>query len=280
MTEKWVDLHVHTYYSDGLLSPAEVVREAKKTGLSAIGIADHDTVGGIAEAIEAGKKEGVEIVKCVEFSSQYAGRDIHILGYFIDENHPRMAEYLTLFRNERYHRAEKIVNNLDSMGVHISIDEVAAKARGNIIGRPHIAEILMEKGYVETFQESFHRFIGYGCKAYEEKFRIVPEKAIALINESQGLSFLAHPGPIISDQIILHLIKSGLDGVEIVHPKLNDRRMARLQKIVKNHGLLVSGGSDCHGGRNGSMTMGRFKVPYSILEQMKKYAAARRAMGC
>lgn len=278
MTEEWVDLHVHTYYSDGLLSPEEAVTAARKCGLRAIAIADHDTVNGYDEAVIAGNKHGVEIVKCIEFSSQYSGRDIHVLGYFVDETHPRLAEYLDLFRAERLRRAEKIVRNLNEMGVHLSLDEVVSKARGDIIGRPHIAEILMEKGYVETFQESFYRYIGYGCRAYEEKYRIAPEKAISLINESGGLSFLAHPGPIISNEIILYLIKSGLDGMEIVHPKLNDKRMARLQNIAHNHGLLVSGGSDCHGGRNGSMTMGQFKVPYVILEQMRKAAAARKTV--
>ena len=278
MTEEWVDLHVHTHYSDGLLSPEEVVAAARKNGLRAIAIADHDTVGGYEEAVAAGEKLGVEIVKCIEFSSQYAGRDIHILGYFIDETFPRLAEYLNLFRDERLRRAEKIVANLNEMGVHITIDEVRSKAKGDIIGRPHIAEILMEKGYVETFQESFYRYIGYGCRAYEEKYRIAPDKAIALITASGGLSFLAHPGPIISNEIILHLIKAGLDGIEIVHPKLNDRRMARLQKIAHNHGLLVSGGSDCHGGRNGSLTMGRYKVPYVILDQLKSTAHARKAI--
>lgn len=277
MTEEWVDLHVHTYYSDGLLSPAEVVAAARTCGLRAVAVADHDTVDGIEEAVEAGENEGVEIVKCIEFSSQYAGRDIHILGYFVDESQKRLAEYLHLFKDERLRRAQKIVHNLNEMGVQITIEEVRSKAKGDIIGRPHIAEILMERGYVETFQESFYRYIGYGCRAYEEKYRIAPETAIGLINESGGLSFLAHPGPIISNEIIIHLIKSGLDGIEIVHPKLNDKRMARLQSIAHNHGLLVSGGSDCHGGRNGSRTMGQFKVPYAILDQIKQAAALRKS---
>ncbi len=277
MTEAWVDLHVHTYFSDGISSPSEVVKRASELGLKGIAIADHDTVDGLADAINAGKRHNIEVMKCVELSSQYAGKDVHILGYMMDVNHPRLTECLSLFCEERYRRAEKMVQNLNEQGVRIDMEEVTHKAKGRIIGRPHLAEILMEKGYVETFQESFYRYIGYGSKAYEDKFRMAPEKAIGLIAECGGLSFLAHPSSIISDDILLHLIKSGLDGIEIVHPKLTDERTRYLQKIAQNHGLLVSGGSDCHGGRNGYQTMGRYKVPYALMEEIKAEVGRRNA---
>ena len=268
-TDAWIDLHIHTNFSDGLLTPTQVVIKARAAGLKAIGLADHDTIDGIEEAVVAGDKEDVEIVPGVELSSQYNGRDLHILGYYFDVNHPRFIEYLEKFRKERYRRASKMVQNLNTLGVHITIEEVAKRSRGNNIGRPHLAEVLMEKGYVETFQEAFQRYIGYRSKAYEEKYNIGPEEAIGLINEAGGLSFLAHPSYFLSERDVVCFIKSGLDGLEIVHPNLNQDRIQELNRIVQEHHLLVSGGSDCHGGRDGNLTIGRYNVPYAILDEMK-----------
>lgn len=273
--ESWVDLHLHSTYSDGRMSPPELVKKAKELGLSAIGIVDHDTVDGIACAIEAGKTDGIEIVPGVELSSQCDGRDIHIIGYYIDLSCPKFKEYLQLFRKERYRRAEKMVQNLNRLGIHLSMEDVEGRARGSCIGRPHLAEVLMEKGYIETFQEAFHKYIGYGSKAYEEKYQILPEEAIRLIAEAKGLSFLAHPSYAIHNEIIFKLIKAGLDGIEIFHPKLDQNRMQHLQNIVREHALLISGGSDCHGGRNGDIYMGKFNIPYSILEDIKRRAELR-----
>ena len=270
MTEEaWVDLHIHTNFSDGLLTPTQVVGKAMEAGLKAIGITDHDTIDGIEEAVEAGGRLDVEIVPGVELSSQYNGRDLHILGYYFDPNHPRLMEYLEKFRHERYRRASKMIQNLNRLGVNLTMEEVAKRSRGRNIGRPHLAEVLMEKGYVETFQEAFHRYIGYHSQAYEQKYNIGPEEAIALINEAGGLSFLAHPSVHISERDIVHFIKSGLDGLEIVHPNLYQDRLPGLNAIVQEHHLLVSGGSDCHGGRDGHINIGKYNVPYAILEDMK-----------
>ena len=267
--DAWVDLHLHTNFSDGLLTPTQVVMKAKEAGLKAVGIVDHDTIDGIAEATEAGSHQDIEVVPGVELSSQYEGRDIHILGYYFDPEHPRLQEYLRRFQQERYRRAAKMIQNLNNLGVRLTMAEVKERAKGGSIGRPHLAEVLMEKGYVETFQEAFHRYIGYGSKAYEEKYKIRPEEAIRLLSEAKGLSFLAHPGYSISDSIILHFIKAGLDGIEVVHPKLNEKRTQHLQQFARNNGLLLCGGSDCHGGRDGRFYIGNFTVPYIILEEMK-----------
>jgi predicted metal-dependent phosphoesterase TrpH len=276
MKEAWVDLHLHTNYSDGLLTPAQVVTRAKEAGLKAIGIVDHDTIDGIAEAVEAGGDLGVEIVPGVELSSQYEGKDIHIIGYYFNPDHPRLMDYLERFRKERYRRAAKMIQNLNELGIRLSLDEVEEHTGGGSIGRPHLAEVLMEKGYVETFQEAFQRYIGYGSKAYEEKYKINPDEAIALISEAKGLSFLAHPNYFVTDEIVFHFIKAGLDGIEIVHPNLNESRTRHLQAIVRDQDLLVSGGSDCHGGRDGSVRLGQWSVPYAILEEMRKTLKARR----
>ena len=274
--DEWADLHVHTCYSDGILRPSEVVEKAKEVGLKAVGIVDHDCVDGIPEAREVGDRLGVEIVPGIELSCQYQGKDIHIIAYYCDLNHPQLVEYLTHFQDERYQRALKMVRNLNNQGVKISIEDVQRNAKGKSIGRPHIAEVLMEKGYVETFQEAFHRFIGYTSKAYEEKYRIMPEEALRIISDVGGLSFLAHPGHTISMEAIFNFTKAGLDGIEIVHPQLNDRRTLQLQQFAQNHGLLVSGGSDCHGGREGRLNIGNYRVPYAILTEMQNVIKIRK----
>lgn len=268
----WADLHVHTDCSDGLLNPAEVVRAAKAAGLNAVGIADHDTIEGIQAAQTAGEQNEIEVVPGLELSTQINGREVHIIGYYFDPECKKLNRYLDIFCQERHRRADKMVQNLRSAGVQLSMADVQEKAKGTSIGRPHIAEVLMEKGYVETFQEAFQKYIGYHSKAYEDKYRILPEEAIRLICECRGLSFLAHPGPFIHEEIILGLVKSGLDGIEVMHPHLFEERRKNLASLAKQYGLLVSGGSDCHGGRDGLVLMGKFKVPYSYVEDIKSAA--------
>ncbi|MCD6115600.1 PHP domain-containing protein [bacterium] len=275
MIDDWIDLHVHTYYSDGVLSPEEVVTAAKKAGLKAVGIVDHDTVNGLGEAEKEGEKQDLIIVAGTELSSQYKGMDIHILGYCFDRDNEEMKEYLEKFQHERFIRAEKIVSNLSKIGVKISIDDVINKAKGKNIGRPHIADVLLENGYVENFQEAFYKYIGYGSDSYVEKYKITPFDAIKLISKANGLSFLAHPGPSISDSIITEFAKAGLDGIEIVHPRHSANRTAHLQKLARRMDLLVCGGSDCHG-RNSEITIGRYTVPYAILEEFYETLRIRK----
>jgi len=270
MRDEWIDLHVHTHYSDGMLSPEEVVIAAKKADLKAVGIVDHDTVNGLDEAEQAGEKHGLEIVPGAELSSQYKGLDIHILGYYFNRESTVLQDYFKKFQDERLIRARKIVENLNSIGVNIQFDDVVNKSKGNNIGRPHIADVLLEQGYVETFQEAFYRYIGYGSKSYVEKFKITPHEAVRVIAEADGLSFLAHPGPNISDDMIVEFAKAGLDGIEIVHPKHSRQRTGHLQKLARKWNLLVCGGSDCHGGREGNINIGRYPVPYSILDEFRE----------
>ena len=261
---------MHTCFSDGLLKPAEMVQRARTEGLAAIGIVDHDSIDGIEEGTEEGRKAGVEVVPGVELSSQYNGKDVHILGYYFNPQCRNLADYLKMFRDERHKRAVKMIRNLNDSGVKILIEDVEERARGKCIGRPHLAEELLEKGYVETIQEAFHRYIGYGSDAYEEKYKLPPEEAIRLITGAKGLAFLAHPGAGITETVITNFVKSGLDGLEVVHPFLYQERQKLLKSIAQRLGLLMSGGSDCHGGRDGNYYMGRHMVPYAFLEKIKE----------
>jgi 3',5'-nucleoside bisphosphate phosphatase len=268
--EGWADLHVHTSFSDGLLSPSEMVGLGRAEGLRAVGIADHDTIDGIGEAVTAGALSGLEVVPGVELSSQYNGKDVHIIGYDFDPGCRELAEHLQIFRDERFRRAEKIVRNLNHRGVDIRIEEVEERSRGRCIGRPHIAEVLMEKGYVETIQSAFNKYIGYGSESYEEKYKLPPEEAIRLITAAKGLSFLAHPGSAISETVITNFVKSGLDGIEVVHPFLSPPRRKQLVAVALKLGMLMSGGSDCHGGRDGQFLVGRHRVPYGYVMRIRE----------
>ncbi len=269
--DEWVDMHVHTTESDGMLTPTQVVMKAKQAGLKAIGIVDHDTFDGLKEAYKAGKQQGVEIVPGIELSSQWNGKDIHIIGYYCYASHPKIVDYIEKFLRKRYNRAKKMVQILNSMDINIAMQEVVAEAKGTCIGRPHIAAVLLEKGYVYSFQEAFIKFIGYHSKAYVEKYKISPKSAIALISEVGGLSFIAHPSKNISIDNLFDLVKCGLDGIEIIHPRLDDRDTRRLQEFANNYDLLISGGSDCHGRYEDNVLIGKFRIPYSVLEKIKKY---------
>jgi len=274
--DEWVDMHVHTTKSDGLLTPTEVVMQAKEAGLKAVGIVDHDTMEGLEAASLAGKRWGVEIVPGIELSSQYKGNDIHIIGYYCDPAHPKMIDYIKKFIKKRYDRAKNIVRILNTMGVHIQMKDVVAEAKSECIGRPHIAAVLMEKGYVYSYQEAFIKYIGYHSKAYVEKYKISPQAAIALISETGGLSFIAHPPKNLSIETMFDFTKAGLDGLEIIHPRLQDRETRRLQEFANNYDLLISGGSDCHGRNGNNVTIGKYRIPYAYLEKIKKYHTIKR----
>lgn len=269
-----VDLHTHTTHSDGVFTPAELLKKANELGLKVLGITDHDTVNGIEESIEIGRGLGVEVVPGVELSATIEDREIHILGYFIDYRNPNLLEYLSTFRKERIRRAERIVKKLNIMNVPLKFQTVLEKAGDGSVGRPHIAHALVEEGLIETYDEAFAKYIGNGRPAYEKKILFSPEEAIALIASAGGLSFLAHPGKSLSDVVLLRLIKSGLDGIEVIHPSHTPEQVSHYRKIATQYFLLESGGSDFHGGdRNDNGALGSYNVPIGWVEAMKRRLA-------
>ncbi len=266
-----VDLHTHTTYSDGILSPAELLQKANELGLKVIGITDHDSVNGIEESIEIGRDLGIEVVPGVELSTTIDDREYHILGYLFDHRDENLLQHLSSFRKERVRRAERIVKKLNHINVPLKIESVLEKAGGGAVGRPHIALALVEEGYIQTYDEAFAKYIGYGCPAYERKVPFSPEDAISLISSSGGLSFLAHPGKHTSDAVLPRLIKGGLDGIEVIHPSHSSKEISYYRGIVAQYFLLESGGSDFHGGgRDSNGILGACDVPMGWVEEMKK----------
>jgi predicted metal-dependent phosphoesterase TrpH len=265
------DLHTHTIHSDGVLSPYELISKAQDAGVEVLGITDHDTVGGIEESEPIGKELAVVIVPGVELSTAIDGREIHILGYFVDCHSANLLEHLAFFRQERVKRAEKIVEKLNNINVPLKIESVMEKAGTAAVGRPHIATALLDEGLTNSYIEAFAKYIGYGGPAYEKKHSLSPEETISLIASAGGLSFLAHPGKYTPDSILLRLIKGGLDGIEVIHPSHDAEQVQHYREIAAQYFLLESGGSDFHGGRrNDDDALGSFNIPLGWVEEMKK----------
>ena len=265
------DLHLHTFYSDGKLSPEELIQRAKLSGLDALSITDHDSVEGVEEAMHYGRINDIEIIPGVELSSEYKGQEVHVLGYFMDYKEPRFLHYLASFREKRLKRAEKMVERLNSMNIKITIDDVLSKARGNAaIGRPHIAFALMAANVVSNYNEAFFKYLGDNKTAYVKKPNISTSEAVKLISDTGGLSFVAHPGKTIRDNLIIELIEQGVDGIEIIHPSHTRDDIAYFLDITGQYFLLESGGSDFHGGRmNDDLILGNYYIPVSKVNAMK-----------
>lgn len=265
-----IDLHTHTYYSDGQHSPEELIIKAKESDIDIISITDHDTVDGITEAIEAGKKYGIEVIPGLEISSDIRDREVHLLAYFFDPLNKELEEYLKFFRAERIKRAARIIEKLDALGLPIKLEDVMEIARNSAVGRPHIAKVMLKSGHVSNYFEAFSKYIGNGCPAYERKVHVSPRSAFKIISDAGGLSFIAHPGNL-PDAIMIELIEAGLDGIEVVHPSHLPHQIKHYRGIVNEYFLLESGGSDFHGGdRNDYGNLGKYTIGYSKIDAMRK----------
>jgi predicted metal-dependent phosphoesterase TrpH len=233
-------------------------------------LTDHDCVDGVHEAVAAGKENGVEVLSGVELSCEFKGRDLHILGYGIDPGHAGLQEMLQRFRDTRESRGLKIVEKLNKLGLSIELDDVMAKSEHGALGRPHIAAVLAEKGFVKTPVEAFDKYIAEGGPAYEPKYKMSPPEAIRHIRRAGGLAFMAHPGIFLTDMDEMSaLLAEGFDGVEIYHPHHNAATVKALAAIADDNGLLVSGGTDYHGFTNRDLPIGSLDIPYEVMQKIK-----------
>lgn len=266
------DLHVHTSFSDGRLTPYQVVETACTRGLAAVGITDHDTMRGIPQALRAGQKLNVEVVPGVELSTYFSGKEIHILGYYCQEENPLLKNALSIIRKERYNRIIKMLALLKINGVELGLHDVLEIAGGGeSLGRPHIAVALCQKGFCRTPAEAFQRFLSEGKPAYVKRLKISSPVAIQMIRRSGGIAVLAHPKLYCKDSVIPMLARYGLSGIEAFHPdhrKLDCRRY--FNYAMKLH-LFVTGGSDFHGYDSSSLAApGDVTVNYDRLKMIKK----------
>ena len=275
--ERYIDLHTHSLKSDGSMTPAEVVREAKRAGLTAIALSDHDTVDGIYEAMAEGEKIGVEVVPAIEFSVQ-SETETHILGYYIDIENPELKKVLTEVVDLRIERNYVTCQKLNELGFDITLEEVRALAPNNFVGRAHFARVLMDKGYTKSVKEGFDKYMSAGQYAYCEKQRLTAKEAIELIKKCGGLSFLAHPHltQLNDDElrIFLEELKGyGLNGLEGYYTDYTPEMQEKYQSMAKEMGLMISGGTDFHAKMKPHISigtgLGNMKIPYSVLENIK-----------
>ena len=275
-----VDLHAHTVFSDGLFTPEKLVTEAARLKLTAVAITDHDAVGGIDRAIAAGRQLQVEVVPGVEMSCNASGVDVHILAYYIDYQNPAVLEFFEVVRRKRAERAEKMVAKMKELGVNISFDRVRALAQDAATGRPHVAQALVEAGAVRTVEEAFQRYIGYDGPAYFPKMQLTPKEAMEFIHRHGGIAVIAHPGTYHNDGAVYSAIAVGADGIEVWHPDHAPRNTDHYREVATKNGLIMTGGSDCHGGRKqGKIFLGSVTVPYSCLQDVKNLRDKRQGQG-
>jgi len=274
-----VDLHIHSNRSDGSLSCKEIIDYASKMGLKAISITDHDDISGLSFSEKYARQKGIEFITGVEISARGRTFDLHLLGYFFDYNNKNLQEYVAFFQQERYKRAQKIVDLLKNHGIKLSFDLIKKKAGPGSIGRPHIADAMVEEGYVYNYYEAFHKYIGDGCPCCVPKYKISPAEAIALINRAGGICVIAHPGTDVTDTGLMELIKVGLEGIETIHPRHTQQQVDHYREIIQKNGLLETGGSDCHGNRKTHIMIGQFNVPYSVVEKMRQWIGRKKQIG-
>ncbi|USG67326.1 PHP domain-containing protein [Brevibacillus ruminantium] len=282
---KRADLHTHTRASDGTCEPQENVRLAQEAGLAAVAITDHDTVAGIPEALKAAQRgesaAAVEVIPGVEVSSVARGQDIHVLGYFVPYEDEAFHEKLRGLRETRHERNKLMVARLQELGIPITLEGVYRRKTGEDknIGRPHIAEELIELGAVKSIDEAFAVYLGKEGKAYVNPPRISPQEAITLIKEAGGVAVLAHPGLYDDDELVKELIVFGLDGIEVWHPDNMREQRELYQRWAEENGLVMTGGSDFHGWRGEEpfhAMLGSHTAPYDAVERIREIAKKRK----
>ena len=264
------DLHIHSTASDGRLTPAEVVKEAARRGLKFMSLADHDTVDGIAPAKEAAKNfPELKVIPGVEISTDIPEGEAHVLGYFIDYASRELEEKLDRFRNSRLKRAQGMVDKLDKLDIHLDWPRVQQIAGASVMGRPHIALAMLEKGYIDSFKQAFTDYIGHDGPAYVEREKITPAEAVALIIKARGLAVLAHPFTVNEPEaMIIELKAAGLTGIEAYYNDYTAEDISRLVAIAEKHNLIATGGSDYHGLDSSETAIGGIDLPLASVEKL------------
>jgi predicted metal-dependent phosphoesterase TrpH len=275
--EGFVDLHLHTTASDGSYTPNEIVKIASDLGLKAIAITDHDTVSGIASALDTAINFDIDVIPGIEFSTEIDNVSVHIVGLFVNYRNRELVKITSEIQNSRENRAKSIIQKLNQIlpETKITFAELKELTDG-LKGRLHIAEILVKKGVVQSINEAFQVYLNRGCPAYVPRFKFTPKEAVTLLNKIGAIPILAHPGylskKINLEELLQDLVPAGLKGIEVYYISHSEQDIQRFQQIAQDFNLLESGGSDCHGERNnGPPTIGSMNIPYEIYKKIKDY---------
>jgi hypothetical protein len=275
-----IDLHAHTTHSDGTVSPTELVELARDLGLSAVAVTDHDTVDGLEEALAAGERIGVEVVPGVELSLEWEDRTLHLLGYFFCElPTEELQAALAELRHYRDVRNARILERLAELGFPVEPEALARVADGGAVGRPHIGEVMRQRGYVSSIEEAFERFLRKGAPAYVDRRRLALSEAVRLLRRSGGIGSLAHPGIIPVDAIELERIArsaagGGVAGLECYYGTYDEATTRLCLDIAARNDMVATGGSDFHGAVKPNVVLGvgpdGHAIPDSVLDGLKE----------
>jgi len=277
---EYADLHVHTTASDGALSPEQMVERARRAGLRALGITDHDTVDGIAGAIAAGGPAGVEVVPGVEINTGYRSDEVHVLGYYPDLRDRCFLRLLAELRESRHSRLGVMIEKLKSLGLAVSQERILEIAGDAAPGRLHVAKALCEQNLARDVREAFSKYLAVGAPAYVERAKLDPAGAVEALLEAGAVPVLAHPGLISSPAIVPDLVERGLMGLEVYYPGHDPGTVVSLLRQAEEYGLLVTGGSDSHGTPEAHTgEVGSVRVPYEHVEAIRKARDGIRANG-
>lgn len=264
------DLHLHTFYSDGTFSPEELIKGAKELGLKAIGITDHDSLAGVPSAQKAAGGS-LEIIAGVELTAAFRQRELHILGYGVSTSDASFAAFLSEKRLLRQDRIRAMIERLSQQGVHLSFEQVRAVAGPGAMGRPHLAEALVNCKAVGSLREAFQRFIGDQAPCFVRNTTVTVQQAVETVRAAGGVAVLAHPYRMVEEAWIPELVASGVKGIEVFHPEHPPEMTQRYLQIAQQHQLLITGGSDCHGFRKSKgPLLGSVTVPYPYVERLKE----------
>jgi len=276
--QKIVDLHTHTTESDGSFTPEELMLEAKRVGLSAIAITDHDSISGIKKAAPLAVELGIELIPGIELSTDYNGTEVHVVGLYVNIENEYFLGKIKEFKENRDNRNAIMVENLQKEGFAITMEELLAENPDCVITRANIARFLYEHGMIPTIQTAFEKYIGDNCKCYVNRFKITPMDGVRLIKEAGGTAILAHPllyhmSDSTLQKMVIEMKEAGLDGIEAVYCTYTTAEERRMKQFAKENDLLISGGSDFHGTTKPKLNLatgyGKLYIPYEILETIK-----------
>jgi hypothetical protein len=273
----FIDLHLHSRFSDGTYGPEELAAHARRCELAAISLTDHDSVEGCAETARACAAAGIEFIAGTELTAEQNGNELHILGYCFDTRNARLLTQIAKFQTVRQNRIREIVARLNRLKVPLTAEAVFALANCKAPGRPHVARALVAARLCGSLDEAFERFLKRNRPAWVPKFKMSGAEALDLIHQAGGVAVLAHPGLNRTDEVIPGMVEAGMDGIECFHAKHSAATSERYLELAGRFHLLVTGGSDCHGMNKGKPLIGTVKVPYHYLEKLKARAAELRA---
>lgn len=272
------DLHTHTDRSDGRCSPTDLVRAARDAGLAGIAVTDHDTTAGVAEAMAAGEQLGIEVISGVEMTSEESVFECHILGYFVPHDGGRLQELLGSSRRARVERAREMLRRLRRMGLDVSESEVVQLRGAGAVGRPHIAAVLVSKGYAPTVRQAMRRYLSRRSPAYVPRMKLTPEEVIEAIATDGGVPVFAHPGIMGMDAMLPRLVAAGLVGLEVYYPEHSASDVARYEALAQDLGLVATGGSDFHGaGTSRPVELGQASVEADVVERLREHSRRPQA---